>query len=108
MKIGDAIFYEKIEINKINQFLIERFEGHDDHDGFKITLFCKNKTKCIEDGKVIGNNLVPSTDAYINYTFSIVLELSFSEDNQPIKMKTALKHLVKLYGGNATIFKDTF
>ncbi|MDG4950748.1 hypothetical protein NLM59_07410 [Weeksellaceae bacterium KMM 9724] len=107
-KIGDTNFYGKIEIAKINQFEIQSFKGNNTQDGYKIYLFCKNNIKCIEEGKIINNKFIPSKDPNINYLLPIYLELTFSENNLPKRMEKAIKHLVKIYGGNASIYKEVF
>jgi hypothetical protein len=107
-KIGDKPSYAKILINQISQYSIEFFEGPDNNNGYKINLFCKDKSKCIEQGSLIDEKLIPNERPHINYVFSIYLDESFSKDELPIRMEKAIKALVKAYGGNATKFKDTF
>jgi hypothetical protein len=85
--------------------LIEKKETKDNIYG--LTLFCNNKSNCVTDGEYKGDSLYPRSINYNTMMF-IYFRNSFGQDDLPKRMEKAILHLIKLYGGNAKLYKEVF
>lgn len=96
-------YFERIKISDINKISVKKDLLNDSLgklSWYSIKLFCKN-TDCVKREYVDGK-----TDKIEE--ISIILDLSFEEDGLSKRMEKALLHLIKLYGGNASLKKETF
>tara|TARA_R110000744_G_C19355548_1_gene560825 strand:+ start:1794 stop:2285 length:492 start_codon:yes stop_codon:yes gene_type:complete len=99
--------WTEIAIKNIEQIKIhhERFNPEDEEGWDEITLYFETGKSRIKDAK-------PSEDdTYkISEQTSIDIKLSeyFIKEGLKPRMEKALLHLIKAYGGNATIKKDAF
>lgn len=114
LKIENGIFihiksygyFEKIQIKNIGQVKVSYYKV-ENREGYTISFYCKNKLNCIEEGKYENGQFL-SEKKKLNYFFSLYVNTSFGKEDLPKRMEKAILHLIKLYGGNATIYKETF
>ena len=108
---GQIIFYnsygwfQSIYLKDINQVLVEHKDSNENVYG--VTLFCKNKNSCVTDGEYDGNILSPLKEKNNRMMFLFLRE-EFGQKDLPKRMEKAILHLIKLYGGNPKVYKETF
>lgn len=95
--------YEKIPLKSINQVSVMYFK-REEYEGYEIKFRCKSSEKCVESGLSENGEYIPSGN---NLSVAdILFDVSFKNDNLPIRMKKAIKHLIELNGGK--LISDTF
>lgn len=106
-KIGDTQFYERILIKNISKIQIKKEESAD--WGYTIKVFCNGKG-CMDSGHYIDGKYKNTTISYTGSVFyvNVYLNKNFENEDLPKRMEKALIHLVKLYGGVAKAYKETF
>ncbi len=106
-KIGENLFYERILIKKISEVQIKKEESSD--WGYTIKVYCNGKG-CDDSGHYINGNYKNTVIEYSGNkgNLDVYLNKNFGNDDLPKRMEKALIHLVKLYGGNAKVYKETF
>jgi hypothetical protein len=100
-------YWTQLSIKDIKHIKIhhKKFNAEDAEGWDVITLyFDKNKSKT-KDAKESDNNIYKVAEST---SFEIKLTNKFIEDGLKPRMEKAFLHLVKSYGGNATIKKEPF
>ena len=100
-------YWTQLPIKEIKSIKIhhKKFDANDTEGWDVITLyFEKNKSKT-KDAKPSENNYYETSEST---SIDIKLSNNFINDGLKPRMEKALIHLVKSYGGNATIKKEPF
>lgn len=100
-------YWTQLPIKEIRNIKIhhKKFDANDKEGWDVITLyFNKNQSKT-KDAKPSDENFYEMSEST---SFEIKLTHNFISDGLKPRMEKALLHLVKSYGGNATLKKETF
>lgn len=99
--------WTEIAIKDIKQIEIhhEKFDAEDREGWDEITLYFEKGTSRTKDAKLSDENNYKISDGR---SFDIKLSENFIKDGLKPRMEKALLHLIKTYGGNATIKKELF
>jgi len=100
-------YWTQLPIKDIKQIKIhhKKFNSEDEEGWDVITLFFdKNKSKT-KDAKPSDDNIYKVSESTL---LEIKLTNKFIEDGLKPRMEKAFLHLIKSYGGNATIKKEPF
>lgn len=100
----DTRYYDRIKISNIGQYKLKK---HPDGT-YVLFLYCKNKSNCREEGSIVNGRLIKSSGPQLNYFVAVPLKKSFSEEDMPERIITALLHWFELHGIQPTVWKDTF
>lgn len=99
----NIILTERILLKSIDKIEVYGFRSADGEKLYSFKLNCKSGFKCVEFYSESSKGFVKDMD-HMNLYFN----KNFEEDNMPKRFLTALQHLIKLNGGQATEKKETF